>query len=300
MDQPSQESKETEIGSVRTLLGNLESLSKDSDYEFYFRGHSNKDYTLTPSIYRNPGWIKNEHKMFRELILRCPDEFHELGTTFQKLVKMQHYALPTRLLDITGNPLIALLFACQDNTVKGNKGKEKSTDGEVIIFRIPKDKIKYFDSDTVSVISNISKQPFGFEFKIKEDETPEEFSLQDSIKSLVHDICYEKSFFKPKINPEHLKSVICVKPMLDNPRILRQDGAFFLFGVDGKKEQCSRIPDEYIHKTELRLIIKHKEKETIRKQLEALGVNEGRIYPEIDFVASYVKDSFEIKDSQAS
>lgn len=90
MDQPSQESKETEIGSVRTLLGNLESLSKDSDYEFYFRGHSNKDYTLTPSIYRNPGWIKNEHKMFRELILRCPDEFHELGTTFQKLVKMQH------------------------------------------------------------------------------------------------------------------------------------------------------------------------------------------------------------------
>lgn len=301
MDQPSQELKETDIGSVRTLLKNLESLSRDSDHEFYFRGHSNKDYKLTPSIYRNPGWIKNEHKMFRELILRCPDEFHELGTTFQKLVKMQHYKLPTRLLDLTANPLIALLFACQDNTVKGNKDKEISTDGEVIIFRIPKDKIKYFDSDTVSVISNISKQPFDFKFeKTKENETPEEFSSQNSIKSLVHDICHEKSFFKPRINPEHLKSVICVKPMLDNPRILRQDGAFFLFGVDGEKKECSRIPAEYIHKTELRLIIKHKGKEAIRKQLEALGINEGRIYPEIDFVASYVKDSFEIKDSKAS
>ncbi len=297
MGRTSLEPNETAIGSVRTLLGELEALIQDSDYEYYFRGHSDKKYELNPSVYRNEGWISNEHKMFRELVLRCPDDFHELDSTFQKLVKMQHYALPTRLLDITGNPLISLLFACKDEAYKDEKtGKERYADGEVIIFRLPKNEIKYFDSDTVSVISNISKQPFSFKFTVKRGESAEKFSEQDSVKLLVHDIRQEKSLFEPKIKSEHLRSVICVKPMLDNPRIMRQDGAFFLFGVNSKKSECSKIPVSYTCRPrDQRLIVRAAEKKKIREQLAALGVSEGKIYPEIDSVASYVKSTFEIK-----
>jgi hypothetical protein len=201
------------------------------------------------------------------------------------------------LLDITGNPLIALLFACKNEIDKDDEtGKEKHADGEIIIFRLPKKEIKYFDSDTVSVISNISKQPFEFEFVVKSGETPEQFSTQERVKLLVHDIRQERSLFEPKIKSEHLQSVICVKPLLDNPRIMRQDGAFFLFGVNGKKSESSRIPDSYIYKPKgLGLVVRAAEKKKMREQLESLGISEGKIYPEIDSVASYVKSSFEVK-----
>ncbi len=65
---------------------------------------------------------------------------------------MQHYSLPTRLLDLTANPLMALYFACGEDT-------SSAEGGEVLVLRIPKRQVKYFDSDTVSVIANLSRCP---------------------------------------------------------------------------------------------------------------------------------------------
>lgn len=270
------------LGSVRTFLQGLESIMIDGSSVLFFRGHGDARYNLVPSVYRDDGWINNEHVIFHELMLRCPGDFDLSGSTFNTLVKMQHYSLPTRLLDITSNPLIALYFACSDRD---------KVDGEVVVFRIPKEDIKYFDSDTVSLISNIGRLSSDFCVPDVVDDIALNEDLQ--VRRLVREVQREKPHFEARVRVGDLNSVVCVKPVLDNPRVVKQDGAFLLFGVEGNKRSPAQVPSNYLlPKNEVRLIINGAEKKRILGQLEALGITRSTIYPEIEHVAGYIKEMY--------
>ena len=289
---PREPSNSVRVGSVRTFLDVLEKIKCPFDSQLFFRGHESFEFELKPSIYRDNGWLKNENIMFRELILRCPNDFNSIETTFQALVKMQHYALPTRLLDITTNPLIALFFA----TEQPQKAKET---GEILVFKILKSEIKYYDSDTVSVIANISKRPHTFKLPSGKFDLVK-FNEDEEIKYLLHEIKNEKPYFEPLIKKEHLESVVCVKPKMDNPRIIRQDGAFFLFGINKTKESNAVVPDSYALSlgTE-RILIIADEKKKIREQLKSLGITKCTVYPEIEKVSEFIKEQHKTKENLA-
>lgn len=100
----------------------------------FYRGHDDKDYNLMPSVYRihpdNTSYRDVEYWLYQDMLHRNPAAFSEDKTIFERLVKMQHHGLPTRLLDITQSPLVALFFACQEKLDKDRKEK----DGEVMAF----------------------------------------------------------------------------------------------------------------------------------------------------------------------
>lgn len=148
------------IHEIKNVPEYISSLFEYKEEDMFFRGQSDSNYLLQPSIVREIRWRKNEKLMFDELERLCPKEFYNLNTILDKLVEMQHYNLPTRLLDVSSNALVALLFACQNC----------ETDGEVLIFKDRRDRdpytgvketnIRYGHSDSVSLLTGISQMNY--------------------------------------------------------------------------------------------------------------------------------------------
>lgn len=339
------------------------------------------------------------------MITQCPEDFKDCQYTFEYLVKMQHYGLPTRLLDITSNALVALYFACYSN-----RSDEFSKDGKVFVYAVRKDAIKNYNSDTVSVLSNLAQLDNNFEMKdfiasllngtdknlkqlnlfikkidkelkksfdedfveqcykefeseifsierswkdIKnyynevEDKSVEKQykevikkiktfdisqqnkrndliddiisinvllykqceyleSIQDKKERLLYFVRQEKSYFVDKIdNENNVQKIVCVRAKLNNPRIIRQNGLFFLFGM-GKTKGDPIFLSRYIKGTSLNssydggiteitnptIIIAAEKKDDILKELRTLGISKETLMPEIDTVASMLKDRY--------
>jgi hypothetical protein len=274
------QNQQQKVGAISSFLDQLKKITTEKDHILYYRGHSKSSFKLEPSIYRNQGWIQNEAEMLKDLILRCPNDFSSGLSTLQSLVKMQHYGLPTRLLDITSNPLVALYFACETN-------EDNNEDGEVIVFNYKVDQVKYFDSDTAAVVANLCRRPLDFIIPNLNDKS--DFNASEEIKLLLHDIRQDKPHFEPAILRTDFSRVVCVKPILDNPRIIRQEGAFLLFGCNGRKQQPANLETETISEI---IIINRDKKIELSRQLETLGISKATLFPEIEHVARHIKNTY--------
>lgn len=291
---------------ITSLEGYIRKLAKihatNSGIQLLFRGHSKKSYINSPSVFRTNNHEKSEHLMIRQLISQHPKEFYEDKWIFDQLVRAQHYGLPTRLLDVSLNPLVALYFAVCSNP---------SHRASIVLYKPNLGRQKYFDSDAVSCLSALSLLTQGEKDAITaamrlaykstsaqvnfddldtfllNGEELESFNRVPEIGKLLQLVCQEKPNFRPILQPIDLIRPVAVVPKKIHARILAQNGAFILFGL---AHQANHVNMKHIEVEEID--IEKSAKPRILRELSTVGITESSMFPEIERSAIAIKNRY--------
>lgn len=342
------------------MLENIDAVNEDNPdetYQFFYRGQGvyfkeNEDVYNKPFIFSNTnqagdqkvlnsgenkleevenlpgifrdGNLSKERIIYNKVKVECSKEFVDCKSHLDVLTKMQHYGVPTRLLDVTGNALTALYFACNDGIKKQlleNINNDENKFVKVVVYCTQTKNIKFPNSDTVSILSSLPLMN-SHDLKEIEDTSYElirngvdksvefknslyadmwkkdifnEFNENVIIKKLVHEVRNEKPGFENKIVPHDILKRFIVLSEKKNSRMIMQDGAFIIFGLyyPEIKNQDKEILKKYSLEdniSEMNIYIDQRCCVSILKELKDLGIKTSTVYPEMDRVAEELKN----------
>ena len=195
----------------------------------FFRGQSEEFEFIIPSIFRDTKHIENEHELIKEAEISYPLEIQKIKYQSDKLALMQHYGLPTRILDITTNALVALYFAVSEN---------KDKDGVVYLFNKKANKKEVLTSKSIFVIVKTVLANLTFR-KIKNKEIllssfrKVNYRILSIIEKIYDTIKMDIGFIPTNIKISDFYGLNLVTPLEVDERIIRQNAMFMIFGLDG-------------------------------------------------------------------
>ena len=236
-------------------------------YRYYFRGEPACDYRILPKIAR-PGCnlLDKENQIRSEMIRAFPNEFRSgAANPIEQLIVMQHYGVPTRLLDVTSNFLVALYFACQASSID----QESDKDGRVLLFDVSRlDPSEYIE---------------GKVFRELEYYNPFVSHLVGEIRDKIGRVPLRKTSVISSSGPKEIAEwchPLILRSAYLSERQRAQSGHFLFFPYkykDGKfsKELCEEpIPSRI-------LTIKNEAKGHILEWLDMFfGINKKNLFPE--------------------
>lgn len=179
---------------IRTVEDAIE-LGINSDFErgqFIFRGQINDKWDLIPKLFRDyPEEAElTEIALWETLLLGFKSPYLNTFDPIELLMNLQHFGIPTRLLDWTSDILIALFFACYDENEEFHR-----EDGNLFVV----DRFQYSSFKINSSENNAFNQPIN----------------SDTI-----------DLFKKRWD---IDDIHIFEPVIKNPRLRIQDGCFMFF-----------------------------------------------------------------------
>lgn len=244
-----------------------------ADMRSVYRGHGDKTWRLEPSGLRSIKRIRNERLYLKEFRRQLPNETDGLDL-FDILVKAQHYGVPTRLLDFTLNPLVALYFACTSEPNKDgavicltNQGLLSQEDLSVqtlmhYIFKL-KHGLYWDDRFNNLLYNSLAKDPDIYHY----------FTTETLIKILSSE------------------TPLFVAARLTNSRIQVQDGVFALFNTPLSENFRTDTSNAFEAASEFKIdqkerlkeiSIPHTAKLVVLRQLDLIGINDAYLFPELE------------------
>jgi hypothetical protein len=293
-----------EIHDLQGALTALNGLAKDFypveswpyhqfPFGLWFRGHPRLDLDLRPRVFRETlvnipkdgTW--DEANVFDHLRLRDPQHERTYHSAFDWLCLMQHYSIPTRLLDWSESIVVGLYFAVK---------ADAEVDGELIVLNARRLNRQTKPRPTIST-------PESGHVAVRAEMAVKRSARKLKRSRAVMDALHEDPDLDPNDWIEHCRRPTAVFPRRLNDRMKLQSSVFTLHGgkmyVPGLEAYYrgdlipSPISLEQIDKHAdilKRYVIPTKKKETIRRDLLMLGIHEGMLFPEVDHQEAYLKE----------
>jgi len=269
----------------------------------YYRGQSKtvaSGQLLIPSI----GRYKNLEKM--TVTQREQKEKEVLGVfsnhlltyvhhlprnDWEALAIAQHHGLPTRFMDWTTNPLVALYFATRETET--NDIGESIDSAVYVLTSTPK---KYSDlsgtSNDISEPVKERKSPIidggsAYDEFLPGEKTKNESAAESRAEVIGAD---DSSQNQPRessdegsvngISPFEIQDNVIYDPPHVSPRIRAQDGVLLA---------CHRPLKPLDEKDYIEIVITHKAHDDIRRRLDQYGVFDKQLFPDLDGIAKWLK-----------
>lgn len=249
----------------------LKILERYKEYPSHFyRGQLEKYATITPSLTRNRGYASNESAIYHESIGMKQDEFKGFLTPLEKLAKLQHYGIPTRLVDVTIDPLIALYFAVEN--------VNDLSPGNVFLYLINGYPADGKEATILSILPTLPSLDVDSVIAECEKILGETLSREEALEVVCMPIIIQYS------DTLHIS----------NPRLHSQKGTFLICGnevVDGSITNSLKSLDTITPNVIIRIPYEYKKE--IKDELDLkYAINQTMIYPELPSVANYIKEKY--------
>ena len=241
----------------------VETISTETQGQLWYRGCSRLQHTLLPTLYRerqNPDFREvNISGLESQLVSRfldrsLPYRERELNFDLQTLFFMQHYGIPTRLLDWTENPFVGLFFA-----LRGAKYEAK------------KNGLPRFTEDVAVWILD----PSIWNQTALKDNSYEGGPLDPNHAEL-------KSYIQIGDIDSARASPVAIFGAHNSQRIVAQQGAFVIFGKKNVPMEQLYRDGEFPRGSLSRVVITKSRIESLRKMLFSHGITEGSIFPDLE------------------
>ena len=244
----------------------IETFQKQHDTSWY-RGVGNDKYTLTPSLFRHPKHktIKQFHNIENQISTvfeqRSPPFVNQgFANVWEQMFYMQHYGIPTRLLDWTESPFTALYFSLTSCGRTAN-GKPKT--------------------DAIFWMLN----PVAWNRGALGDISYEGGILNPNREQV-------KSYSPEAALDERKNLPVMIYGTHNSPRIVAQRGMFALFGKSViSMEKC--FEEHSFEKKILQKVVVQKGiLDEVAESLFRKGISDSTIYPDLHGLSLEIKRSF--------